>query len=163
MNIDEFEKEILFTGNIVQDSDTTIGWPERENRFNRYLELLDSINGTEGIYFARAIIKSMQADSDYGAYQTTQRVLGKFPSQIYIEAIILELPDLIKNNSEWAGEILCGLANSVNTKYEDDIVLFNEKLSNSDSTSCRIILGYIHQQEIDGWLDHRVGVLGVNA
>ena len=163
MNIEEFEIEILFTGNIIQDSDNSIGWPEREDRFNRYIELLNSIDGTEGIAFARAIIKSMQAESDYGAYQTTQRALGKFPSQIYIDAIVLELPNLIRKNSEWAGEILCGLANSVNTKYENDIFLFNAQLSSSDSTSYQTIISYIQEQEIEGWLEHRVGVLGANA
>ena len=66
----------------------------------------------------------MQAKNDYGAYQTTQRALGRFPSAIYLQTVIDELPALIDRQPDWAGELLCGLANSVGTEYESDITDF---------------------------------------
>ncbi len=159
MNKDDFIKELLFTGNIVQDSDDSVPWPEREDRFNRYIELLDSIRGDEGIEIAQAIIKSMQAKDDYGAYQTTQSTLGRFPNTLYLQAMIIELPRLINNNPDWAGELLCSLANSINTKYENDIALFKELLVQTEVGVSSVIHNYIKQQEQDGWLEHRVGVL----
>ncbi len=159
MNIEQFTNELLFTGNIIQDDDNSVEWPERENRFNRYIELLDSLKGNEGLEIARVIIKSMQAEQDYGAYQTTQRTLGKFPSEIYIEAMILELPSLIANNSEWAGELLCGLANSEGTEYEEEIILFKQHLESTVTEAKNSISNYVKEQEKDGWLEHRVGVL----
>ena len=160
--MEELIKELLFTGNIIQDSDESVPWPERETRFNRYIELLDSISGSEGLLVAKAIIQSMQSENDYGAYQTTQSTLGKFPSEEYIEALISELPSMIERKSEWAGELLCGLANSVGTKYESDIHLFTKKLSESPTKSRNIVLQYINQQEHEGWLEHRIGVLSAN-
>lgn len=160
MDTEKLIEEMLFTGNIVQDSDESVSWPERELRFNRYIELLDSVNGDEGLNIAKAIIKSMQAKQDYGAYQTTQRTLGRFPSEIYIDALISELPCLIKNNSDWAGELLCSLANSAETRYSGDIELFNKALSSAACSKNEEILNYIRAQEREGWLEHRVGVLG---
>ena len=152
--------ELIFTGDIVQDSDKSIPWPEREDRFNRYVELLDAIKGDEGCEVAKALVRSMQAKQDYGAYQTTQHALGRFPSGVYISAILAELPTLIQNNPDWAGELLCSLANSVGTKWESDIDLFNKELMVYDSESAEIIRKYIADQENDGWLGHRVGILG---
>jgi hypothetical protein len=158
----EFTEELMFTGQIVQDSDKSVDWPEREDRFNRYIELLESIKGNEGLDVARTIIKSMQAEQDYGAYQTTQRILGRFPDAIYTKALVIETPFLIKNKSDWAGELLCGLANSVGTENEDSIDLFNNYLKVADPESKTIIVEYIKEEEKDGWLEHRVGVLGWN-
>lgn len=160
MDKNEFVDELMFTGDIVQDSDESVPWPEREDRFKRYIELLDSVNGDEGLEIARAIIRSMQAEQDYGAYQTTQSTLGKFPSEIYIKALISELPRLIQSNSEWAGELLCGLANSVERKYSSDIELFNKALANAEPGARDSILNYIKEQERDGWLEHRAKILG---
>jgi len=148
MDTDKFIDELTFTGGIVQDSDESVPWPEREQRFNRYIELLDSIKGDEGLGTAKAIIKSMQAEQDYGAYQTTQRTLGKFPSEIYIEALISELPSLIKNNSNWAGELLCGLANSVGTQFGADIGLFNKSLLVAEISVKEEIIQYIHSKGV---------------
>ncbi|MFI2812830.1 MULTISPECIES: hypothetical protein [Microbulbifer] len=157
-------RELIFTGNIVQDSDESVPWPERENRFNRYIELLDSIDGSEGLPVARALIQSMQSDDDYGAYQTTQAALGKFSSKEYIEALTLELPPMIKRGSEWAGELLCSLANSVGTQHEADIALFIRALNELPGEDKNTISRYIEQQEEGGWLAHRKGVLrGINA
>jgi hypothetical protein len=51
--MNEFIEELMFTGRIVQDSDKSVDWPEREDRFNRYIELLESIQGDEGLETAR--------------------------------------------------------------------------------------------------------------
>lgn len=152
-------EEFLHTGNIVQDSDTSIDWPERERRFNRYIELLDSIEGTEGIQTAQLIIRSMRARDDYGAYQTAQHALFRFPSTVTAAALVLELPDMIRANREWAGEILCGLANEITdieTPYVDSFCAALHRVSGIDRSN---IEEFILEQEDGIWLKHRVGVL----
>ncbi len=69
-------------------------------------------------------------------------------------------PFLIKSKSDWAGELLCGLANSVGTENENSIDLFNNYLKVANPDSKAIIVEYIKEEEKDGWLEHRVGVLG---
>ncbi len=61
--IDEFENwkaELLFTGNIVQDGDDSVSDGDRQQRFMRYMDMLEAIDGSEGIEVARAIVQSMQ-------------------------------------------------------------------------------------------------------
>lgn len=107
MNVDKFKDELIFTGRIIHDSDESVIWLERENRFNRYIKLIESAKGNEGIETAQAIIQSMQSEQDYGAYQIAQSILGRFPGEIFTLALIKELPSFIHVNSECVGELIC--------------------------------------------------------
>jgi len=112
MNTNKFIEDLIFTGNIVQDSDESVLWSERENRFNRfnrYIERLDSVTGEEGVDIASAIIKSMPVEDDYDAYQITQGALGQFLSKVYVEAMISELPNLIKKTGNGLVSYCAGL------------------------------------------------------
>jgi hypothetical protein len=129
----------------------------------RYIELLDAVDGTEGIDAARAIIQSIQASDDYGAYQTTQHALGRFPPSVSLQALIVELPALIERQRDWAGELLCGLANAVGTEWEPDIDEFNALLAQTPGPSRKVITEFISVEEERGWLKHRVGVLRASA
>lgn len=162
-DFDAWQSELTFTGNIVQDGDETVSDAERHARFMRYIELLDAVDGSEGIDAARAIIRSIQARDDYGAYQTTQHALGRFPSAVSLRALIDELPSLIDRQRDWAGELLCGLANSVGTEWEPDVEEFNALLRESPESVRQVISDLIANEEDNGWLKHRVGVLGSSA
>ena len=159
-SFEAWKSELIFTGDIVQDADDTVSHTERHARFMRYVELLDAVDGSEGIDAARAVIQSIQARDDYGAYQTTQRALGRFPPSISLQALIDELPSLIDRQRDWAGELLCGLANAVGTECEPDIEKFIGLLVKTPSSSREVITDFIAKEEKGGWLEHRVGVLG---
>ncbi len=158
-----YSKELVFTGNIIQDSDNSIDPDESERRFNRYIELLDSIEGKEGVEVAKLVIRSMRAKDDYGAYQTSQRALFRFPPEVSAQAIVDELPDLIDKNTEWAGEILCGLANEIENDETPYISAFSVAISRANQSVIEKIMEYIKNEEIDGWLSHRVGVLNITS
>ena len=155
----QYSDELLFTGNIVQDSDTSVGWPEREDRFKRYMVLLDSIDGTEGLQTAQLVIRSMRARDDYGAYQAAQNVFFRFPASVAGPALVLELPDMIRENSEWAGEVLCTLANEISLEETPHITSFCEALHSAPRKDRVRIEEFILEQEAGGWLEHRVGIL----
>ena len=152
--------KLLFVGNIVQDEDDTVPSDEAELRFNTYIEMLESITGTEGEEYALAIFESVQAIEDYGAYQTTGRAAWKFGEEVYCKALIQELPRLIKRLPDWAGEFLVSIANGKDSEYESTIYTFNKLLSISSAEVKKLINDFIQSQEKSGWLEHRVGVFG---
>jgi hypothetical protein len=156
---DVWREELLATGAIVQDGDSSVPWPERERRFNRYVEMVDAVAGTEGLETACALIQSITARHDYGAYQATQHALGRFPSATFVAALVRELPSLIDRQRDWAGELVCGLANSIGTPFEADISEFKRQLAALASERQEAIRLFLLQEEQDGWLRHRVGVL----
>ena len=162
---EEWRAELLHVGNIVQDEDDSVGWDEREARFNRYVEMLDALQGGEGFEYALAVFESLQAENDYGAYQIAGHTAWRFGEIPYYRALIQELPRLIETLPYWAGDFLVSIANGKDTADEATIRVFNRLLSELDATNKQKIDGFIRQEETSasGWLRGRVGVLGSDA
>lgn len=156
----EWKDELLLVGNIVQDSDESISQEEAESRFNRYIEMLDAIDGSEGEKHAKAVFASIQAVDDYGAYQTAESAVWKFGEEIFCIALLHELPRLIKDLPDWAGDFLVSIANAQDTEHKSIIHTFNNQISKLPTNKKDAILKFIQEQETEGWLEHRVGVLG---
>ena len=160
-NFQDWRNQLLFTGNIVQDEDDTVSDDETESRFNTYIEMIESIDGSEGKEYALAIFESIQAVNDYGAYQTAGHAVWKFGEEVYCQTLIHELPRLIETIPDWAGEFLVSIANGEDSEYESTIHTFNKLLSASLPEVNKTINDFINNEEkSDGWLDHRVNVLG---
>jgi len=162
-DFDTWRNELIFVGNIVQDSDDSIEPEEAEKRFNRYIEMLDALKGTEGPKSALAIFESIQSLDDYGAYQTAGHAAWRFGEELFCKSLIHELPRLIQKLPDWAGDFLVSIANGEGTEYDSTIHIFNRLLSDLPENEKSIIKTYISGQEQDGWLENRIGVLGKNA
>ena len=155
----DLESELIACGRIVQDNDASVSVEEAEHRFNRYVELVDSIRGTEDVRTARALLSSMQAVHDYGAYQAA---LGKlvfgFPPSVVSEAVVAEAPRLIIELPQWAGEVLNMLVQAQG-KSEELVLAFNSKLAHAPAAEREAIIRFIRAQEREGWLEHKPGLL----
>ena len=160
---EEWRAELLHVGNIVQDEDDSVGWDEREARFNRYVEMLDALHGTEGFEYALAVIESLQAENDYGAYQIAGHAAWRFGEVSYCKALVQELPRLIDTLPDWAGDFLVSIANGKDTPDESTIRVFNHLLSELDVDVKQKVDEFIRKEEASGWLRGRVGVLGSNG
>src|SRR4051812_3521617 len=98
--------ELIEAGRIVQDGDKAVSPQVAEQRFKRYAELVEMVEGTEGIGAARALLRSMRVRHDYGGYQPTMNKLFAFPPKQAAEALIHELPRLISELPDWAGDLV---------------------------------------------------------
>ena len=158
-----WKSELLHVGNIVQDDDHSVPPEESERRFNRYIEMLGSLTGTEGYEYALAIMESVQAKNDYGAYQTAGRAAWRFGEDAYCRALLQELPRLVMTLPDWAGDFVVSIANGHGTAHQSTIHTFNRYLCNADPISKLLIDKFIANEEIDGWLSHCTGIMGSNA
>jgi hypothetical protein len=158
-----WKAELLIVGNIVQDDDSTTPPDEAQRRFQRYCAMLDALTGTEGAQYALAIVQSVQAEHDYGAYQTANRAAWRFGETAYCTALLQELPRLIATLPDWAGDFLVGIANGEGTPHASAITCFNTLLAAAPTAHRALIAAFIAQEEDDGWLDHCPGVLGAIA
>ena len=154
-----WKDELLFTGRIVQDADKSVDPDEAHRRFMRYIELMEQLNGTEGPTALTALIQSVQMRDDYGAYQTTFRVMWRFPEKELIQVLVQELPNLIERLPDWAGDLLVSIANGQGGRWDYQIAMFNDAVASAPSPVRRAIVEYVRGQEPSGWFEHRVGVL----
>lgn len=159
-DIEQWKKDILFYGHIVQDDDDTVEPDEAEKRFNKYLELIDCVEGTEDIEIAQYLIKSIKSQNDYGAYQTTMnKMMFDFPPKVFSTALINELSDLINRQSDWAGDLLSSIANFKGTENEKILQMFNNELKSSQINYKNKIIDFIQKEEKDGWLEDKKNVI----
>jgi hypothetical protein len=159
-NIQEWQKELIFTGNIVQDTNESVPQPEAERRFNRYIELLDMVEGDEGQQVLTSVIRSIQVKHDYGAYQTTLGIiLWKFPPDLMIPVLLSELPTLIHRQPDWAGDIINQIAQQHDTENKVLTELFNKEIAKLSNDSREIIVQFVRNEENGGWLGHLRGIL----
>lgn len=159
-DVGEWELELVQTGKIVQDGDTSVSPDEAERRFNRYVELVDMVEGDEGPKVVRALVRSIQVRYDYGAYQGTMNaILGKFPTELMVPVLLSELPDLIQRQPEWAGDIINQVAHQNNTAAKIMVESFNREVSKLLPQDRQSIMEFIRQEENGGWLEDRQGIL----
>lgn len=159
-SFEEWRAELLELGNIVQDIDETVSVQEAERRFNRYLEMLEGLDGNEGFEYALAVFESVRAEQDYGVYQAAERAAFRFGEDVYCKVLIHELPRLIDNLPDRAGDFLVSIANGQGTVHQGVINRFNKLLAELEPSARNKIRSYIANEEKGGWFSHRIGVLG---
>jgi hypothetical protein len=141
--------ELLRVGRIVQDDDHQTPEEERVRDFHRYLELVDGLDGSEGVDAIAALFESIQVPHDYGAYQAANHAIWRFPADQFAVAFVSQLPRLIESQPEWASEFMWGLAGSAPSLF-DYITAFNEQLARSPENIRSVIADFIRGQA-PGW------------
>jgi hypothetical protein len=154
ITFETWRKELLFTGNIVQDGDDSVPQPEREERFKRYVTMVESVTGSEGVEAFLALVDSLQAEDDYGAYQTTYGALRRFPARVAAQGLVSALPGLIDRHRDCAGDILAQLANGTRAEDIGRLSAFREALGESPAAQ-KAIMDFVIREEHGGWLDGR--------
>ncbi|WP_328330471.1 MULTISPECIES: hypothetical protein [unclassified Streptomyces] len=102
----DWKLEIMECGDLVQDDDEVAPEGEAERRWNRYVELADSVTGKEGPEGVAAIVASLKADEDYGAYQAAHAALGRFPHADLGTGVALASRELLSIPKDASGNIL---------------------------------------------------------
>ena len=117
-----WKTELLHTGKIVQD-DVSVEPEEAHRRFMRFVEIVDSLSGNEGLEVVDALFEAIQVEDSYGAYHSIDHALARFPESYYLQSLIKALPRLIAELPDQAGDQLVSIANGVGGKWEYKITL----------------------------------------
>jgi hypothetical protein len=102
----DWKVEIVECGDLVQDDDEVTPQGEAERRWNRYVELADSVTGNEGPSGVAAIVSSLKAEEDYGAYQAAHAALSRFPHSDLGRGVADAARELLSIPQDRSGNIL---------------------------------------------------------
>ena len=95
--------ELMRTGRIPPDSDTTVDRDQAGLDCQRYVELVDMVRGDEGREVFDALLASMQVPEDYEVYESTVRVLHHFKTPDVGERLYDAWDGLAQRSPEMAG------------------------------------------------------------
>ncbi|WP_125695559.1 hypothetical protein [Amycolatopsis sp. WAC 04169] len=144
----DWKIEIVECGDLVQDDDDVTPQDEAERRWNRYVELADSVIGNEGSAGVAAIVASFRAEEDYGAYQSAHAALRRFPAEDLGKGVAQAASDMLAIPKDNSGNVLMILTRS------DPIAVnsFNEELGVTDSGLRNGMRQLVEFHESEEWL-----------
>ncbi|MET9111905.1 hypothetical protein [Streptomyces zhihengii] len=105
-DFDTWQRELLFTGGFVQDGDDSEYGPKAQARFDRYVELADMVDGTEGPTAVKALITSLHAEDDHGAHEAVYGALERFPGRDLVRGTAMAVVNLLKIPRDNSGHVL---------------------------------------------------------
>ncbi|WP_179382155.1 hypothetical protein [Streptomyces sp. SA15] len=140
--------EIVECGDLVQDDDEVTPPEEAERRWNRYVELADSVTGDEGPDGVAAIVSSLRAEEDYGAYQAAHAALSRFPCSDLGKGVAMAARELVSIPTGGSGNVLLILARAGSVAVSS----FNEAMQMVDADVRREIRELVDFHESEEWL-----------
>lgn len=147
-DFDSWRSEVIELGRIPQEDDQSVPPSEAEIRFNRYVDLVRQLDGSEGSDAVAALISSMRAENDYGAYQSVHGALALFPAQHLVQGAAKAARALVEIPEEHSGEVLSAVAGA----DDENVREFNSAIRDVDADTVAKLRDLIAEQETDGWL-----------
>jgi hypothetical protein len=149
MDVAKWCAEVIDLGDIVQDSDDSISDDDREQRFNRYVELVDEVAGDEPDAVFRCLLTSVRDQEDYGAHQAVLSAILRFDPQRRARLAPSELSNMIERVPDFAGDLMGQLALDA-----DEVVgALNDSIAALPESQREVILEFlVCEEEGDGWL-----------
>ncbi|MFJ5877424.1 hypothetical protein ACIQD1_22235 [Streptomyces sp. NPDC093088] len=144
----DWKVEIIECGDLVQDDDEVTPPDEAERRWNRYVELADSVTGNEGPAGVAAIIGSLKAEEDYGAYQAAHAALARFPHSDLGVGAALAARELLSIPKGGSGNVLLILTRSGPVAVNS----FNEAVGVADAGVRSALRELVEFHESEEWL-----------
>ncbi|MFI8362182.1 hypothetical protein ACIGD1_18670 [Streptomyces sp. NPDC085612] len=148
-DFDAWQHELLLTGRFVQDGDISEYGPEAQARFERYLELADMVDGTEGPAAVRALIASLRAEDDHGAHEAAYGALSRFPGRDLVRGATLAVVDLLEIPRDNSGNVLRLLTLQAD---DEDLRTFRAAFGQLQPEIRASLAALIAQHEADEWL-----------
>ncbi len=153
-DFDRWREELREVSVIVQDGDETTPQEEAERRFDRYMEMLDALDGSESDEVLKALLEGLTDQDDYGAYQRLYNVVASFPPERFGRVMAAELPSLIDRAPDHAGEFL------LPARAPEAARAFNTAAERLAPAEREKVTRFIRAEEAeDGWLDQHPGML----
>lgn len=154
--IEQWKKELIFTGKIIQDEDHSVSSAEAHQRCLRYTQLIDMVDGTEDAVVFKAIIASIQVKDDYEVYEATHNALWKFSPEKFAQYFVPLLANFIQRMAKYdqVGRFLCPL---IGWAEQDYLPLFNREIGKLFIKDQEIVMDFIHLNEKEGWFEGGVG------
>ncbi|MGW7428186.1 hypothetical protein ACWGIN_01410 [Streptomyces sp. NPDC054861] len=148
-DFDAWRRELLLTGGLVKDGDASEYGSEAQTSFDRYIELADVVDGTEGPAAVEALIASLHAEDDHGAHEAVYGALERFPGRDLVKGAamaVINLLEIPRDNSGHVLQLLTVLAS------DEDLRTFGAAFGQQQPEIRAGLAALIADHEADEWL-----------
>lgn len=152
-DVEAWREELLRVAVIVQDGDDSVGEDERVARFERFVAMLDALDGSESDRVLDTVLDAVTEQEDYGAYQALHGALRRFPPERLGRAIARDAPRLVREAPGVAWDVLLQVRPPV-------VAAFNAEAERLPADDLAAVRAYVREgEQPDGWMEDAPGEL----
>jgi len=83
-----------------------LAYSDSEQGNLEYVSLVDQVEGKVTLEIARVLMQTFSDEPDYGVQESVVRVLESANQEVYMQALLEELPRLLREAPQWADTLL---------------------------------------------------------
>lgn len=146
--------ELVLNSSFIPDFGSLNLLQQAETRFDRYIELLEMVEGNEPPEILHTLANSIRMDDDCGAYQVTIDTFRKFMSWGYLIAFIEVLAKVNFRRPDLASDLVIIMSQTKLGENCTFLQAFERELENSKTSAASNSTQVIIQEKRKGTLSY---------
>lgn len=153
-DIKTWSAELVFNSSFIPDFGSLNLLQQAETRFDRYIELLEMVEGTEPPEVLHTMANSIRMDDDCGAYQITIDTFRKFMTWGYLIAFVEILAKVNFRRPDLASDLVIAMSQTMIGENYSFLQAFEHELESSKSNAAAQSLQIIIREKRNDSLNH---------
>ena len=153
-DLKEWSAELVFNSSFIPDFGALNLIKQAESRFDRYIELLEMVEGDEPPEILHTMANSIRMEDDCGAYQVTIDTFSKFMTKEYIKAFIEVLAKVDFRRSDIASDLVIKMSHIMINENMSFLQAFENELNCCKSSAAGHSIQVVNLEKRKGTLQH---------
>lgn len=162
-DLETWSAELVLNSSFIPDFGSLNLLKQAESRFDRYIELLEMVEGNEPPEVLHTMANSIRMEDDCGAYQVTVNTFSKFMTLEYIKAFIEILAKVDFRRSDLASDMIIIMSQIKIDEQTSFLQLFEQELKTCKSSAAGHAVQLLNKELRSGSLNHSKTLVQASA
>lgn len=152
-DLEAWSAELVLNSSFIPDFGSLNLLKQAETRFDRYIELLEMVEGNEHPEVLHTMANSIRMEDDCGAYQVTINTFRKFMTEEYIKAFIEILAKVDFRRSDLASDLIIIMSQTNIDEQTSFLQLFEHELKACKSSASGHVIQLLNKEIRSGTIN----------
>ncbi|THB75112.1 MAG: hypothetical protein D6B28_01165 [Gammaproteobacteria bacterium] len=153
-DLQAWSAELVLNSSFIPDFGSLNLLRQAETRFDRYVELLEMVEGNEPPEILHTMANSIRMEDDCGAYQVTIDTFCKFMGNEYLNAFIEVLAKVDFRRSDLASDMVIKMSQIEIGESTTFLQALENEISNCKSSAAGHCIQIINKEKFKNTLNH---------
>ncbi len=153
-DLEAWSAELVLNSSFIPDFGSLNLLKQAETRFDRYIKLLEMVEGNEPPEVLHTLANSIRMEDDCGAYQVTLITFSKFMTEAYIKAFIDILAKVDFRRTDLASDLIIIMSQINIDEQTSFLQLFEQELKACKSSASGHVIQLLNKEIRSGTINH---------
>ncbi len=153
-DLETWSAELVLNSSFIPDFGSLNLLKQAETRFDRYIELLEMVEGNEPLEVLHTMANSIRMEDDCGAYQVTLNTFSKFMTETYTKVFIDILAKVDFRRSDLASDLIIIMSHISIDEQTSFLHLFEQELKACKSSAAGHVIQLLNKEIRSGTINH---------